>query len=87
MSVSKSTPLYEAPADVLCWRAHITTVVSIDLAEDKALIITASTDCLFDYGQCRAGILVSEIIVMSMEKLAVSEFRDILRQLGSYAIP
>ena len=74
MSVSKSTPLYEAPPDVLCWRAHITTVVSIDLAEDKALIITASTDCCV---RLWTSILVSEIIVMSMEKLAVSEFRDI----------
>ena len=45
MSVSEPTPLNEAPPSVLCWRAHLTTVVSIDLAEDKGLIVTASTDC------------------------------------------
>ena len=60
MSVSESTPLYEAPPDVLCWRAHITTVVSIDLAEDKALIITASTDCCVRlWTICRAGGIIS----------------------------
>ena len=35
----------EPPHGQLCWRAHKKSVVSIDLAEDKALIVTASTDC------------------------------------------
>lgn len=44
-SVVGPTPVTEPPPGVLCWRAHRRSVVSIDLAEDKALIVTASTDC------------------------------------------
>ena len=29
----------------LAWKAHGATIVSIDLAEAKELVITASTDC------------------------------------------
>ena len=30
---------------MVAWRAHVRSIVSIDLAEDKGLVITASTDC------------------------------------------
>ena len=45
VSVTGPTPSHEAPPGLLCWKAHMMGVVSIDLAEDKSLIITASTDC------------------------------------------
>ena len=35
----------ESPPHSLAWRAHLNSIVSVDLAEDKGLIITASTDC------------------------------------------
>ena len=38
-------PVKEAPPHSLAWKAHLNSIVSIDLAEDKGLIITASTDC------------------------------------------
>ena len=38
-------PVKEAPTHSLAWKAHLNSIVSVDLAEDKGLIITASTDC------------------------------------------
>lgn len=37
-------PVKEAPPHSLAWRAHLNSIVSVDLAEDKGLIISASTD-------------------------------------------
>ena len=42
---SSDKPIKEAPPLRLTWRAHLNSIVSVDLAEDKGLIITASTDC------------------------------------------
>ena len=42
---SSDKPIKEAPPLGLTWRAHLNSIVSVDLAEDKGLIITASTDC------------------------------------------
>ena len=30
---------------MVAWQAHLRSIVSIDLAEDKGLVFTASTDC------------------------------------------
>ena len=38
-------PVKEPPLHSLAWRAHLNSIVSIELAEDKGLIITASADC------------------------------------------
>ena len=42
---SEMKPVKDSPPLSLAWRAHLSSIVSIDLAEDKGLIITASTDC------------------------------------------
>lgn len=38
-------PVTTPPPLMVAWRAHLRSIVSIDLAEDKGLVITASTDC------------------------------------------
>ena len=38
-------PVRTPPSFTNVWRAHLLSIVSVDLAEDKSLLITASTDC------------------------------------------
>lgn len=46
IQVSKSQkPIQTPPEITLAWKAHSTSIVSIDLVEEKSLLITASTDC------------------------------------------
>ena len=42
---AEDKPVKECPPHSLAWRAHLNSIVSVDLAEDKGLIISASTDC------------------------------------------
>ena len=42
---AEDKPVKECPPHHLAWRAHLNSIVSVDLAEDKGLIISASTDC------------------------------------------
>ncbi len=38
-------PICTPPEFTTAWRGHLSSIVSVDLAEDKGLLITASTDC------------------------------------------
>ena len=38
-------PVTRPPPLLLAWRAHLSSIVSINLAESKGLVVTASTDC------------------------------------------
>ena len=45
VSVTQPKPVTTPPPLMVAWQAHLRSIVSIDLAEDKGLVFTASTDC------------------------------------------
>ena len=66
---AEDKPVKENPPHSLAWRAHLNSIVSVDLAEDKGLIITASTDCcvrLFTLNGRYIG-KITDIIAMIMK--------------------
>lgn len=40
----EARPVHESPIMLSAWKGHFSSVVSLDLAEDRNLIISASTD-------------------------------------------
>lgn len=42
---NESKPIQEMPPNVSSWRGHTDAVISIDTAEHKELIVSASLDC------------------------------------------
>lgn len=46
-SSSETTPTIEKtpPPLKLAWRSHLSSIVSIDTAEEVGVVVTASTDC------------------------------------------
>ena len=65
-------PIRELPPLEKTWKGHFSSIVSIDLAEDKELIVTASTDRCVSLWTIDGRYIGKEVLVVpSIQKFII----------------
>lgn len=65
-------PIHELPPLQIGWKGHFSSIVSVDLAEDKELIVTASTDRCVSLWTINGRYIGKEMVVVpSIQKFII----------------